>query len=52
MPEWKRAHPKTELSKAVGRALEHAAKVARKTPMMHGTPVAIMKDGKIVLEKP
>lgn len=52
MPELKRAPPKTELSKAVGRGLKRAAKVARKAAKMHSTPVAIMKDGKIVLEKP
>ena len=37
---------------AVGRALKRSAKVARKTAKMHGTPVAIMKDGRIVREKP
>jgi hypothetical protein len=41
-----------EFSEAVGRALRRAAKVARKTARMHGTPVYIWKDGKIVAEKP
>jgi len=36
----------------VGRALRRAAKAARKTARMHGTPIYIMRDGKIVAEKP
>lgn len=52
MADPRRPRPKTELSKAVERALKRSAKVARKTAKMHGTPIAIMKDGKIVLEKP
>ena len=52
MPEKKRITPKTELSKAVGRALKRSAKVARKTARMHGTPIALWRDGKVVLEKP
>lgn len=39
-------------SAAVGRALRRAAKVARKTARMHGTPIYIWKNGKIVAEKP
>ena len=41
-----------EFSAAVGRALRRAAKVARKTARMHGTPVYVWKDGKVVAEKP
>lgn len=41
-----------EFSAAVGRALRRAAKVARKTARMHGTPVYIWKDGKVVAENP
>ncbi len=41
-----------EFVAAVSRALKRAAKVARKTARMHGTPIAIMKDGKVVLVKP
>ncbi|MGV3638168.1 MAG: hypothetical protein ACO1NQ_11060 [Flavobacteriales bacterium] len=41
-----------EFVAAVGRALKRSAKVARKVAKMHGTPVAVMKDGKMVLEKP
>jgi hypothetical protein len=36
----------------VGRALRRAAKVARKTARMYGTPIYIMRDGKIVAVKP
>jgi hypothetical protein len=52
MAETKRKRPKTELSTAVERGLKRAYKVARKTARMHGTPLVIMKDGKMVLEKP
>jgi hypothetical protein len=41
-----------EFSAAVGRALGRAAKVARKTARMHGTPVYVWKNGKVVAEKP
>jgi hypothetical protein len=41
-----------EFSAAVGRALRRAAKVARKTARMHGTPIYIVKNGKVVAEKP
>jgi len=41
-----------EFSDAVGRALRRAAKVARRTARMHGTPIYIWKDGKVVAEKP
>jgi hypothetical protein len=36
----------------VGRALRRSAKKARQIARMHGTPVWIWKDGKIVAEKP
>jgi hypothetical protein len=36
----------------VGRALRRAARKARQRARMHGTPVYIWKDGKIVAEKP
>lgn len=41
-----------KFSAAVGRALRRAAKVARKTARMHGTPIYIWKDGKVVAIKP
>jgi hypothetical protein len=36
----------------VGRALRQAAKIARKTARMHGTPIYIVEDGEIVAERP
>jgi hypothetical protein len=36
----------------VGPALRRAAKAARKTARMYGTPIYIWRDGKIVAEKP
>jgi len=41
-----------EFSRAVGRALRRAGKEARRIARMHGTPVWVIKDGKIVAEKP
>lgn len=37
---------------SVGQALRRAAKSARKTARMHGTPIYISKDGKVVAVKP
>ena len=37
---------------AVGRALIRAGRVARKTARMHGTPIYLWRDGKVVAEKP
>lgn len=51
----KRAKVKKEtrlFTAAVGRALRRAAKVARKTARMHGTPIYIWKNGKVVADKP
>ena len=41
-----------EFAAQVGRALRRAAKSARKTARMYGTPIYILRDGKIVAEKP
>jgi hypothetical protein len=41
-----------DFSRAVGRSLRRAAKQARKIAKMHGTPVYVMKNGKVVAEKP
>ena len=35
-----------------GRALLRAGLAARKTARMHGTPIYIWRDGKVVAEKP
>jgi hypothetical protein len=42
----------TELAKEVGKALRRAAKQARKTARMHGTPIYYEKNGKIIAAKP
>lgn len=41
-----------QFSRAVGRALRRAAKRAREVARMHGTPIYIWKDGKVVAVKP
>jgi hypothetical protein len=46
---------KREAKKTVtpaGRALQRAALTARKIARMHGTPIYIWRDGKVVAEKP
>ena len=49
----KKAQKETQaLSRSVGRALRRAAKVARKTALMHNTPICIWKDGKVIAQKP
>ncbi len=35
-----------------GRALRRAALVARKTARLHGTPIYLWRNGKVVAEKP
>lgn len=45
--------PKSDdFSQAVGRALKRAARRAREVARMHGTPIYVLKDGKIVAIKP
>jgi hypothetical protein len=39
-------------SAAVGRALRRSARAARKTARMHGTPIYIWRNGKVVAQKP
>lgn len=36
----------------VGAALRRAAKVARKTARMYGTPIYVWENGKVVAKKP
>jgi len=40
------------LAAAAGRALRRAVRVARKTARLHGTPIYIWRNGKVVAEKP
>jgi hypothetical protein len=44
--------PRKDFATGVGQALRRAAKDARKTARMYGTPVYVWKNGKIVAEKP
>lgn len=41
-----------QFSQAVGRAIRRAAKVARKTARMYGTPIYVWENGKVVAKKP
>jgi len=41
-----------ETTKAITRALRRSARRAREVARMHGTPIFIMKDGKVVAIKP
>jgi predicted GNAT family acetyltransferase len=47
-----RKKPANDFATAVGQALRRAAKVARKAARMHGTPIYIWQDGKVVAQKP
>lgn len=47
----RKARPQS-FAAAVGRALRRAGVTARKTARMHGTPVYVWKNGKVVAEKP
>jgi len=44
--------PNTEFAASAGRALKRAAKVARKTAKMHGTPIYVSQNGKVIAIKP
>ena len=37
---------------SVGRALRRAARAARKTARMYGTPIYVWENGKVVAKKP
>ena len=39
-------------SETVGRALRKSAKAGRKTARMHGTPIYVWENGKVVAKKP
>ena len=52
MRSTRRSPKPNEFSRAVGRALRRAAKRARQVARMHGTPVYIWEDGRVVAVKP
>ncbi len=39
-------------AKQVGAALRRAAKVARKTARMYGTPIYVWENGRVIAKKP
>lgn len=48
----KKAVKLTKFSRDVGIALRRAGRTARKTARMHGTPIYVVRKGKIVAVKP
>lgn len=44
--------PSQEFVEAVGRALRRSARAARRIARMYGTPIYVLRDGKVVAEKP
>jgi hypothetical protein len=52
MPQQPRCIVINEFTTAAGRALRRAARTARKTAKMHGTPIALWKEGKVIAIKP
>jgi hypothetical protein len=48
----KRQTENTRFVQSVGRALRRAAKTARKTAKMYGTPIYVWENGKVVAKKP
>jgi len=46
------SRPNDDLTLAIGRALRRAARRARETARMHGTPIYVSKNGKVVAIKP
>ena len=43
---------RNDFAAGVGRALRRAAKDARKIARMYGTPIYVLKNGKVVAQKP
>ena len=52
MKRSKRVTEAAAFAEAVGRGLRKAARAARKTAQLYGTPVYVWKDGKVVALKP
>ena len=46
------SRPNSDLTIAVGRALRRAGRRARETARKYGTPIYVMKDGKVVAIRP
>ncbi len=52
MKPTKRVKKPESFAAGVGRALRLAAKSARKTARMHGTPIYVSEGGKVVAKRP
>ena len=52
MTETRTTKKKGDFAKAVGRGLRRAARDARKTARMYGTPIYVWEKGKVVAKKP
>jgi hypothetical protein len=52
MKPTKRVKRKESFAAGVGRGLRLAAKTARKTARMYGTPIYVSEGGKVVAKKP
>ncbi|MDR4464555.1 MAG: hypothetical protein MRJ66_09860 [Nitrospira sp.] len=52
MKKTSRNKEKKAFPEAVGRILRRAAKAARKTAKMYGTPIYVWENGKVVAKKP
>ncbi len=48
----KNGSTKKDFAAQVGQALRRAGRAARKTARVHGTPIYIWRDGKVIAEKP
>lgn len=48
----RKGSPNDEFAQAVGRALRRAARRAREVARLHGTPVWVIKNGKVVALEP
>jgi hypothetical protein len=52
MTQTTRVPKPTEFSRAVGRALKRSARRARQIARLYGTPVYVIRNGKVIAEKP
>ncbi len=52
MKSTNRKKPGKDFATVVGRALRRAGQAARKTARVHGTPIYVWQDGKVVAKKP
>ena len=48
----RQVNKQSDYAKTIGRALRRAAQSARKIARMHGTPIYVWENGKVVAKKP